>query len=57
MNYEKVIFLGGVSFSFSYSIFQPELIQTIVYAIIGSLVSYIMSKLFVMWEKRQNNRK
>lgn len=57
MNHDKGIFLGGVSLSFGYSVFQPEILQTVICAIIGSLVSYLISQIIKRWEKYRNKKK
>lgn len=55
MNNERGIFLGGASVSLGYSMMLPELLLTIICAILGSVVSYFISKI-INWLERKNKQ-
>jgi len=54
---ERGYFLGGVALSGYYSLLQPEIIKTVVLAVIGTLVSYACSKLLTILQKMFKRRK
>jgi len=54
---ERGCFLGGVVLSGYYSLLQPEIIKTVVLAVIGTLVSYACGKLLTILQKMFKKRK
>lgn len=44
---ERGCFLGGVALSGYYSLLQPEIIKTVVLAVVGTLVSYSCGKILL----------
>lgn len=57
MNNERIYFLGGTTLSCTYSLFQPELLKTVILAIVGTLTSYACSKLLAVLKKRYDDKK
>ncbi|MBA5792714.1 hypothetical protein H1R17_01590 [Flavobacterium sp. xlx-214] len=50
---EKSYYMGGVMLSCGYSVLYAQAIQTIVLAVLGTLVSYLVSRLMKRWDERK----
>lgn len=51
---EKSYYLGGVMLSCGYSVLYAQALQTIVLAVLGTLVSFFVSMLMKKWSERKD---